>query len=331
MKALTADGCDSSRSADAVGVLRRLGGYTAVIEGVTEARLKELDDGNPRVGADLRNRVARDLRARIPDARAHVQAYVSKSVLGPPPGGVSAIGTGQAAGSGRPVLSPGAHPEVRLVARDLRIAGRVDLLRLDQDGAAITDYKTGVEDPGHRSQLETYALLWDLDRDVNPGKLPVTGLTAAYPGRDIAFPAPDGPAMRAIEENLAARIAEADAELAAPSPRAVPAAENCGTCEVRQLCDAYWESVAPDPAGLADQEWFDCQGTVRAANGPRGWWFRREPGTGPDMLVQASRTGPGLATGERVRILGLRVTLDPESETTVAMMNSATEVFRLTG
>lgn len=330
VKALTADGCDSPRSAGAVGALRRLGGYTAVIEAVTEDRLNELDDGNPRVSADLQHRIARDLRERIPDARAQVQTYVSKSALGPTQGRASGAGTGGAAGDGRAALPPGAHPEVRLVALDLRLAGRVDLLRLDEGGASITDYKTGAEDPGHRSQLETYALLWDLDRDANPCKLPVTGLTASYPGRDVTFPPPDDESMRAIEESLAARITEADTELAAPSPRAVPTAENCGTCEVRQLCNEYWENVAPDPSGLADQERFDCQGTVLAANGPRGWWVRREPGSGPDMLIQASRNGPGLTAGDRVRILGLRAALDPDSDTTVAMMSSATEVFKLT-
>ena len=79
-----------------------------------------------------------------------------------------------------------------------RLTGRVDLLRVSDAGAHITDYKTGGREPVHRSNSELYALLWDLDQDANPDRLPVASLTAAYPGRDVTFPAPDraGPSRR---------------------------------------------------------------------------------------------------------------------------------------
>ena len=97
----------------------------------------------------------------------------------------------------------------------------------------------------HQDQLELYALLWDLDRDANPDRLPVTGLTAAYPGRDVTFPAPDQPGLRAIEDKVTASISSADAEIAAEVPRAVPSPENCGYCDVRHLCSDYWAAARP--------------------------------------------------------------------------------------
>ena len=86
----------------------------------------------------------------------------------------------------------------------------------------------------------------------------VAGLTAAYPGRDAAIPVPGEPELRDIEKQIAVSIGEADAELAATTPRAVPSAENCGNCQVRHLCDAYWSTVAPDPSDLPDEARWRC-------------------------------------------------------------------------
>ena len=94
-------------------------------------------------------------------------------------------------------------------------------------------------------ELRLYALLWDLDRDANPGRRPIASLTAAYPGRDATIPVPGESALRDIEKEVAASIDEADTELAAAVPRAAPSAENCVNCDVRHLCDVYWSAVAP--------------------------------------------------------------------------------------
>lgn len=197
-------------------------------------------------------------------------------------------------------------------------------------GVHITDYKTGAESPSHAEQLQLYALLWDLDRDANPGRLPVTSLTAAYPGRDVAVPVPDEPALRDHEKQIAAAIENADAELTAAVPRAVPSAEHCSHCDVRHLCDAYWSSVTPDPTGLPDGAWFDCQGVVGAANGPQSWWLHID-GPGRDkLLVQAPQSGPELHPGRHVRILGLRIDADLDSSGIVASMSAVTEVFTMT-
>jgi hypothetical protein len=334
VKALVAAGCQAVQSPEAVEALRQLGGYTTVIECAADARLASLP-GNPRVSDDLRQRIQRALRTRVADARVQVQAYISNTVIVP---AAQANGAGTkaprqapdaAADTRRVAISTGSHAEAQLTVPQLRLTGRIDLLRVTPAGAHITDYKTGAESPSHAEQLQLYALLWDLDRNANPGRLPVTGLTAAYPGRDVAIPVPDEPALRSHEKQVTAAIQEADAELAAPVPRAVPSAENCAHCDVRHLCDAYWSSVAPDPAELPDQAWFDCQGVVGNANGPHSWWLHiDQPGQGK-LLVQAPQSGPELHPGRHVRIRGLRIDTDPDSGGVVASMSAATEVFTM--
>jgi hypothetical protein len=335
VKALVAADCQFVQSPGAVDVLRQLGGYTAVIERAVDARLASLP-GNPRVSDDLRQRIQRGLRGRVADARVQVQAYISNTIIIPaekakgagtpaPDGALGASMSG-----GRVAVCPGSHAEIMLTAPKLRLTGRVDLLRVTSAGAHITDYKTGSEKPLHAEQLWLYALLWDLDRNANPGRLPVASLTAAYPGHDVAIPVPDEPALRDHEKQIAATIDEADAELTAAVPRAIPSAENCTHCDVRHLCDDYWSSVAPDPSSLPDETWFDCQGVVGTANGPRSWWLHIDGPGHVKLLVQAPETGPELYPGRHVRILGLRIDADPDSNVIVASMNASTEVFKRT-
>ncbi|MGW6504285.1 PD-(D/E)XK nuclease family protein [Nonomuraea angiospora] len=331
VKAIVAAGCESAQSPEAVTVLRHLGGYTKLIERTTEKRLAGLQ-GNPRLSDDLRQSIHRRLHGRAADARVRVQAYISKAVI--TPGGEPTAG-GTSPGAivsrrGSAPLSLGSHAEATLTASHLRLRGRVDLIRITESGAHITDYKTGDESPGHAEQLRLYALLWSLDADANPGGRPVAALTAAYPGRDIAIPVPSEPELHGIQKQAAASIEEAEAELAAAVPRAIPSTQNCSNCDVRHLCDAYWSSVAPDPSDLSDQSRFDCQGLIGAQNGQHSWWFHPESRAQQAILIQAPLTGPDLPAGRRVRILGLRINTDPEAKTTVASMNSATEIFRLT-
>jgi hypothetical protein len=330
VSAVVAAGCESAQSPEGVTVLRQLGGYTAVIERAAEDRLADLQ-GNPRLSDDMRQRIQRGLNERAAEARVQVQAYITNTVI--TYGGKLAADVAARAATvpgRRGPLPPGSHAEITLTASHLRLRGRVDLIRFAESGAHITDYKTGAESPSHAEQLRLYALLWNLDRRVNPGRRPVTALTAAYPGRNIAIPVPSEPELRDIEKQTAASIDEADAELAATAPRAVPSTENCSHCEVRHLCDAYWSSAAPDPSHLPDQTRFDCQGMIGAPNGQHSWWFHPEGSAQQAILIQAPPTGPDLPAGHYVRILGLRIDADPEAKTTVASMNSATEVFRRT-
>ena len=305
-------------------MLRQLGGYTAIIDNAVQNRLARLKT-NPRLSDERRQRLARDLRNQVAEARVRVQTYLSRStfVSGGPSSPTAETVNYNATGrlSERRSATFGTYAETLLASEDLRLLGRVDLLTVGEHGAEITDYKTGSEDPSHREQLEVYALLWNLDRSVNPGKRPVARLTAAYPSHDVTIPVPDESVMQELETMLITRIAAADAALAAAPPRAIPNNENCGYCQVRHLCADYWSTMIPDPATLPDGAWFDCQGTVGAQNGARSWWLHLESTGQPNLLLKMPPTGPELITGSSIRVLGLRIDKDPDVEATVSIDN----------
>ncbi|MGP3955615.1 PD-(D/E)XK nuclease family protein [Nonomuraea sp. 3N208] len=329
VRKLVAAGCMSPRTAEAAQVLRDLGGITAVVEMALHDRLAMLD-GNPRLDNDRMKRISVELRDRVPHARSQVQVYLSRTVLPATPWGAGSQSDSDtlARGLGRRPAGPGTHPEIPLVAEALRLIGRVDLLAVTQDRVGITDYKTGVEDPGHLDQLRLYALLWDLDRIANPDRRPATELTAAYPSRDVTISAPDETQLRNLEETMRQRIAAAETELVASVPKALPSKQKCALCQVRQLCDAYWEQ-APDALTLSTGTWFDCQGVVGPQNGTRSWWLLSERSGQKTMLLRTGATMPVLPPGRRVRLLNLQLD-DPVTRVTSATLTTASEVFVLT-
>src|SRR5262249_38837365 len=152
-------GCESTLTADAVEVLRELGGITAVAERALTALLARLS-GNPRIDNERMRRLNADLAVRLPEARVQIQAYLSRTDL-PAASKANSKDERQEATT---ELSPrvpaqplgvGAHPEATLTAGELRLTGRVDLLTVDNGRIRITDLKTGAEDLGHLDQLRT--------------------------------------------------------------------------------------------------------------------------------------------------------------------------------
>jgi hypothetical protein len=334
VKALVAAGCESPRAAEAVQVLRELGGITAVAEQALDKRLARLDD-NPRLSGDRRKRLEVELRDRLPDARTQIQGYLARTDLpaAGQPSGPATCANGSAGPRSvepRQPVGVGAHPEVTLTAEALRLTGRVDLLTVAGDAVRITDYKTGAEDPNHLDQLHAYALLWDQDRDVNPSGRKATTLTAAYPGHEVTVPAPAEDQLQALREAYEARIASAEAEIFTPMPTAVTGPENCGFCPVRQLCREYWEEVAPAPATLSPGAWFDYQGVVGQQNGPRSWWMMSRRTKRRELLMRTTSPLTTLPTGLQIRVLGVRLDDDPEVDALVGAMSASSEVFIVT-
>ena len=330
LTAMVRAGCPSTRSPEAVAVLRELGGYTVVAESALEGALARLG-GNPRIDADRREQLTRTLRDWIPRAREQVQTYLGRMALSGVT--IATSGPGEDGSTGpeprRRRAEPGDHPELELVAADLRLTGRVDLLRVACDGASITDFKTGKEDPVHRDQLRTYALLWQADTTANPDALPVTALVASYPSHEVAVPVPDAAELAQLASETTARIATADRAVVSESPSAV-VGEQCGLCGVRVLCDAYWERRAARISDVADGEWFDFEGAVIREHGVKSWMVR-ESATGCNVLVRTPSQSVTLPVGERVRILGARRTIDPDDEgALIASLSSMSETQQLT-
>lgn len=325
VKALATAGIDSPQTIEATEVLRRLGGLTEVVEVATSTQLARLD-ANPRLDLDRRRRIARDLRNLAPEARAQVQSLLSRASF--VPGAYSKSERQSEARSFiRKPLAEGSHVEVALVAEEPRLIGRIDLLTIGGDSVDIVDYKTGAESPEHTDQMRLYAVLWDSDRFANPERLAVSGLTLAYPGREVPIELPSTDEIRALADALTAEVEEADMELRSDAPRSLPSRENCKWCPVRQLCAAYWQVVAPDISDVAVGELFDYEGIVSEQHGQRSWRLRSPQAANIELLLRAA-TNPHLATGDRVRILSVR--RDPDTELAVPRVSlvAASELFK---
>jgi hypothetical protein len=331
VKALVDADRSSAQPAETVTVLKSLGGYTAVAERILEGRLARLED-NPRLTNERRHRLELDLVRRVPEARARIQSYLSRMPPLQPPTGAPADAKNDCSAEQRTrdrhEIAHGSHPELELVAESLRLLGRIDLLTLREDGARITDFKTGTEDPSHEEQLLTYALLWARDQVVNPRHLPCSDLRASYPNREKVFPVPDDTTLDQLESNLATRIQEADEAVKSAAPEA-NLGDHCRLCGVRPLCAEYWVHCSMEPLDTADGEWFDLEGKVARQHGAKSWIL--EPSGREDpVLIRTSSTSETLPLGRAVRLLGVRRVIDPgEPDALIVAMGISTETFLL--
>lgn len=333
VKALAGAGCESLRAPGAIEVVKSLGGYAAVVKTALERRLRRLE-GNPRLSQDVLLRLTRVVVDRAEEARAQVQEYLSRMTF---PAWAAPVlpahdeGTGMVNGPAfrRRPASAGTHPEITLANENLRLVGRIDLLTVSDSQARIVDYKTGDEDASHRDQVILYALLWTLDRVVNPKQIPITELVIAYPSHDVRIAAAEISELNALEEAVRLRIETADQLAAEVPPQARPRPELCVYCPVRGLCSAYWSSIVPDTADVSDGTWFDYEGIVGPQNGVRSRWMLDLDTGQKQLLLRTTPSAPLLSEGAAIRLLGIRLEDDAEVEAAVAVMASNTEVLAL--
>lgn len=327
VKALADAGVESPHTEAATMVFRGLGGLTSVVERATSGQLATLE-GNIRLSQDQQRRIARDLEAKIPDARARVQTYLSRTKFVASQRRVSFPTTESERGQkARLPFSDGSHAEVELIDSELRLRGHVDLLSIDGAQVNIVDYKTGIEADSHVDQLRLYALLWTRDAESNPTGSPVSGLTAAYLDHDVTSSVPTVDELNSLVEQLRSEIAEADREMLGGAPTAKPSDAACRFCWVRQLCPDYWAAVAPSLASVEIGSFFDFEGVVGEQNGRRSWWLLSESGR-PELLLRSASTNPKFTVGDRVRILGVRRDVDPEVPWPIGSMTASSEVFQ---
>ena len=259
-----------------------------------------------------------------------VQTYLSRTTFAPNTrAGSGSVRVGVGGISRRRALGEGSHAEVSLIADDLRVLGRVDLLTLEANTVSIIDYKTGAESQGHQDQLRLYALLWDRDRAANPERLPAASLTAVYRDRDVSVDVPSAGELQALSDALISEVQQADIELRSGAPRPIPSEGNCARCAVRHLCEAYWKDVAPKLADIEQGVWFDYEGIVGEQNGQRSWWVIDPQTENPELLLRTPTTTPAFTEGDRVRLLGLLRDIDPEVTSPLATMTASSEVFQV--
>lgn len=323
VKALVKAGCSSTRSAESVAALRELGGYTKVAEDVLAKQLARFD-GNPRISSDRRDQLTRQLTDWVPQAREQIQTYLNRMELHP--AAATWPGTPPSDPAVRYPARTGDHPEKELVAESLRLKGRIDLLSVEADGARITDFKTGAEDPAHQDQLHLYALLWSEDNLVNPDGLAVTDLVAAYPSHDVAFAAPTAGQLTGFRALVATRIDSADIAASAELPAAL-IGDHCGLCSVRGLCDTYLASGTTATAKVSEGAWYDLAGTVVREHGVKSFVLQ-EARTNAEVLVRTPTPSYAVPIGRDIRILGARRVVDPdEEEALIAAVASVSEIL----
>lgn len=311
-QALADEGISAANPGAVVGVLGDLGGWRGIV-------LKEIDyqlsrfDGNPRVTADRIERVRDELTRRAPQAADQVKVFLGRGAL---PSGRRADGDHDATGTDRPKRLPasiGTHSEREVCSEDLRLTGRIDLLQIDEDDVTVIDFKTGKESDDHGEQVRLYALLWDLDRQTNPDGRPATRLELAYPSHTRSVDALDEDQMAALRDAVADRIATADAITEEPPPIATPSPEACQFCSVKHLCDAYWPNIPSSVSDATTEEWFDFEGRAIRPHGTRSWYL--EATNSPtEVLVRTVEANVQFPQGQRVRLLGVRRTIDPDEE-----------------
>lgn len=325
LRALASAGCPDPASASFAEVMRELGGYTMVLEGVAADLLREVE-GNPRLTQAQRDRLEVQLDERLEQCRATVQALVARMDLP----NTEVLHRKVVAGeSMRPApASVGLHPEYVLHCDDPHVTGRLDLLCVSPDGAYITDYKTGRASSSHEEQLRFYAMLWHLDTVANPDDLPIVALTAAYAGGNVSVAPPTADEVSGLIAETSVRTACADRQLADVDLASTPG-DQCATCPVRGLCSRYWATQVELPLSVGRGRWFDLEGELGQMNAARSRWFVATCGT--RILLRAP--GAPLSDypdGRRVRLLGVLRDDDLDDDVAIAVLTGSTETLGLT-
>jgi hypothetical protein len=192
--------------------IRCCGGYTELLRRALADVWKSLQR-NPRITPYLDQwqlRVEQD----IGEFRHLLQKLVAQTPLPASPPVTGPLVTSR----GRHTLPNGVYQEIAVQSQALRLKGKIDLLIISEDCDIVIDFKTGEPDPGHKTQLELYALLWS--QDERNGKQTAPELRIVYPGHEMNWDPPDLATLQAAASSVAAAVAENDELLTATPPPA---------------------------------------------------------------------------------------------------------------
>lgn len=321
-------GCTSITDPRTVAVLRDLGGYSVLLESGIDREVQRLA-ANPRAAQAVPS-LETAMRLRVPEMRQRVQAVVGRATLNP-----ADVGVGDSDATSprqRGPLGEGTYPEVDLRVDRLRFTGRADLITIVDDECVLTDYKTGAPDADHLAQLRVYALLWSRDANLNPAVALASQLVIAYPTHDDIHDGPTSEELDLLERDLAARIADAEADLSRRPPPARPTAEMCRLCSVRHICEDYWPSeaaAANGPKAAEPGSFVDCELAVLQRNGPRSWLVALEHHGEARGLLRTPTAATTFRQGERLRILGVAYGRDEDTDTAILTLTQTSETFAL--
>lgn len=328
-RALLAHGCRSVAEPEAVDVLRQLGGYSRVIREVADEVLHGLES-NPRANR-MRDRLQRAVQSHNSSMRERVQTIISRLELHPRDASQSPSASTDRS---RSPLTPGSYSEIELIAEDIGWVGIADVLNVTDTGCEIIDFKTGAHRSEHVTQLQVYALLWAFDSVQNPRQTPITKLILSYPDGDVVVPPPSQSDINSLRQSLREQSENAVRAVQTHPPAACPGQDKCCFCDVRQLCDAYWQWLHRNTCGQVGNlgQTGDVEIHIERRQGPMSWIATAEASnmiTREQQVVLLTRAeDPILRPGDRLRIIDAVITVsEDEPASAIITMSGPSEVF----
>ena len=306
---LATSGCRSAHDAKAIYVMKDLGGFSRILNKSIDMVLSRYDD-NPRTDHSI-GLARQRLMSQIPEMRTQAQRLIGRIHLEPRPSDQRDFGTRSAPTSSRTPLRNGTHVEVDLRAPSLEWRGRADLVNISSESCEIIDFKTGAPRDNHIMQLKFYALLWFRDNELNPSARTADKLTLSYLDQDVEVVPPSEEELDSLEGALRERTAAVSAILAAIPPMAIPKYDNCRFCQVRHLCDDYWEDSTQASLDFVDSDWLiDAELAIINRRGPTSWngvlRVGRNLTSGMEVVLQASQRISNIGPGDTVRVLDVQ-------------------------
>lgn len=329
LSSLVQAGCVSTKSPEAIQVMRRLGGFSLVVRRIVdEAILRE--ERNPRAKAFVEA-----VRCRIGPIVAAVREEVQAILSTQPLAAATPVASGSSRSSVRKPLTQGSFPEQELSDASSGWTGIADLLNITTAGIEIVDFKTGEYDKAHELQVKLYSLIWARDTSLNPAGKLVTKLTLRYIGREVEVRPLSEKELTSFQRILDERAQAAKGALKGASPLAKPSAENCRYCFVRHLCATFWTQEVQERIQREtgdDERRMDIEVDLVSPHGPHSWQAKvRVSRLWPvesSVLVRLNEYPHELVSGQRLRILDAQIIGDEPNER-VVVLHKTTELFLL--
>jgi len=237
-------------------------------------------------------------------------------------------------------LGLGSYSEVYLESSDIPFCGRVDLIKVMEDGCVIVDIKTGHRSIEHELQVQTYALLWWLDANRNPARKRATKLGLSYKTGEVWIEGPSEDELRQLQSKIMQRASRAKTSLTYDPPEAKPALETCSFCLVRHLCNEYWTETTQNHhlANGHTLKFVDIEARIDGRHGPRSWDAKVSVAPGlrhAEAILVRVEAHLGLleychATNQRIRMLNCNLAdaaMDHGEGPKTIYLNNASEVF----
>lgn len=324
---LAQEGCTGINDPRAFFVLKRIGGFSAVLSTEVKEWMRHCD-ANPRLKREQIS-IRQRLNRMIPEMRLALQKLLVRTSLEEE--GEGRAGGGPNAGE----LKVGCYFEVELRHPTLHWKGIADLIAITASGTVtIVDFKTGAPKDVDSEQLKIYALLWARDRTRNPSGRVVDQLTLQYPDRTLSVSPPSPKELVEYENNLQQKSSWVCDQFRAKPPIANVTIDNCRFCDVRHLCSDYWKAGALHPGNLQNMPAVDCELLLTEKAGFSTWnamVLHATVAEFPKKLVvhfSDSSLAEAVRIGDRLRVLQTPIE-DGDSGLKILTVRPTTETFKV--